>query len=120
LKKNRASIPNALDKVMSMRGVTFDWKDTTKYLGFEPEHQHDVGVIAQEIQSVLPEAVRFAPFDVNQDGTSKSGENYLTVQYEKLTALLIEAVKEQQHTITTHEIRLASLEKQLSMLMGKI
>ena len=94
LKKNIASITNALDKVMSMRGVTFDWKDTTKYLGFEPEHQHDVGVIAQEVQSVLPEAVRFAPFDVNQDGTSKSGENYLTVQYEKLTALLIEAVKD--------------------------
>ena len=45
--------------------------------------------------NVLPEAVRLAPFD-NDKGVSKSGENFLTVKYEKIVPLLIEAIKEQQ------------------------
>ena len=96
LKQNIVSIDNALDKVNKIRGVTFDWKDAAITAGFTPTQMHDVGVIAQEIDAVLPEAVRFAPFDrdVVDPTKSKSGENYLTVQYEKLTALLIEAVKE--------------------------
>ena len=93
LKTNVKRITDALAKVEKINGVTFDWKPNNKH-GFNPSHTHDVGVIAQEINEVLPEAVRLAPFDRNSDNTSKSGENYLTVQYEKLTALLIEAVKE--------------------------
>jgi hypothetical protein len=61
-----------------------------------------VGVIAQEIKEVLPEAVKFAPFDREmKDGkeVSKSGEEYLTVQYEKLVPLLIEAIKELQERV---------------------
>ena len=48
--------------------------------------------------SVIPEAVKPAPFD-NIDGVSKSGENYLTVQYEKIVPLLIECIKDQQSMI---------------------
>ena len=105
LKENVTPIANALEKVMSIRGVMFDWKDDTDKLGFTPAYKHDVGVIAQEIQAVLPEAIRPAPFDYDKDSESKSksGEKYLTVQYEKLTALLIEAVKEL-------EVRVAKLE----------
>ena len=55
---------------------------------------------------MLPEAVRPAPFDIDGDGNSKSGENYLTVQYEKLTALLIEAVKELKSEVDTLKARL--------------
>ena len=55
-----------------------------------------MGVIAQEIQEVLPEAVAFAPFDRDENDNSKSGENYLTVRYEKIVPLLIEAIKELQ------------------------
>ena len=53
------------------------------------------------VQSVLPEAVFLAGFDVdsNDDNKSKSGQNYLTIQYEKLVPLLIEGMKEQQCTI---------------------
>jgi len=86
----------------------FDW-DVTKAepLGFNPAYVHDVGVIAQEIEAVLPEAVRPAPFDRAADGTvSLSGEHYLTVQYEKLTALLIEAVKELKAEVDTLKSRL--------------
>jgi ribosomal protein S10 len=53
-----------------------------------------VGLFADEVESVLPEAVKNAPFDRDENGNSKSGENYKTVQYERLIPLLIEAIKE--------------------------
>ena len=51
-------------------------------------------MLAQQIQEVLPDVVKFAPFDRDENGNSISGENYLTVQYEKIVPLLIEAIKE--------------------------
>jgi hypothetical protein len=93
LKENVINIPNALDKIKQINGVYFDWKDKTKELGFFPSQKNDVGVIAQEIQSILPEVVTLAPFDYEL-GKSKSGENYLTVKYDKLAPLFIEAIKE--------------------------
>jgi hypothetical protein len=69
--------------------------------GFGKEKQ--VGVIAQEVQQVLPEAVKSAPFDImlfEDSQISRSGENYKTVQYEKLVPLLIEAIKELNNEIT--------------------
>jgi trimeric autotransporter adhesin len=111
LKDNITLIPNALEKVMSIRGVTFDWNDTSFYAGFHPKIRHnDAGVIAQEIQAVLPQAVDYAPFDRDDEGNSRSGENYLTVKYEKIVPLLIEAIKEQQSTIASLEARINSLE----------
>jgi len=61
-----------------------------------------VGVFADELEAILPEAVKLAPFDTeyvedengNRVEKSKSGENFRTVQYEKIVPLLIEAVKE--------------------------
>jgi hypothetical protein len=46
------------------------------------------------VQAVLPQAIDFAPFDRDDNQQSKSGENYLTVQYEKIVPLLIESIKE--------------------------
>ena len=59
-------------------------------------NQRMVGLIAQEVQEVLPEAVRNAPFDTDEVRgiESLSGENYLTIQYEKVVPLLVEAIKE--------------------------
>ena len=109
LKENFAPIENALDKVKSLNGLYFDWKPVIDELGFEPDNKtRDAGVIAQEVQKVLPQAVAYAPFDtryeVNDDTGemerhSISGENYLTVKYEKMVPLLIEAIKEQQNEI---------------------
>ena len=53
-----------------------------------------VGVFAQDVEKVQQEAVELAPFDNDSDDNSISGENYLTVQYEKLVPLLIESIKE--------------------------
>jgi hypothetical protein len=105
LKDNIVPITDAMRKVNSITGVTFDWKPMVKDLGFTPNKWHDAGVIAQEINAVLPEAVEIAPFDWDftaENGTqSKSGKMYLTVKYEKIVPLLIEAIKEQQIQINT-------------------
>lgn len=114
LKENIKNIPDALNKVLRLNGVTFSWMDKTKDIGFCVPKKDDIGVIAQEVQDVLPEAVKFAPFDRDEKGNSRSGENYLTVQYEKLTALLIEAVKDQQKMIDDLRDRLSALESQIA------
>jgi hypothetical protein len=101
LKENIVNIGDALSKVLSLNGVTFDWKETVKDLGFKPDNMHEAGVLAQEVQEVLPEAVEIAPFDYDwhMPNKSKSGQQYLTVKYERLVPLLIEAIKEQQQQI---------------------
>jgi Chaperone of endosialidase len=112
LKLEVEPITDPIGKVMAINGVTFKWDvDKAEPMGFKPHDGRDVGVIAQEVQAVLPEAVRPAPFDSTAQGQSRSGENYLTVQYEKLTALLIEAVKAQQAQIELLEARITTLEQ---------
>ena len=97
LKENIAPIENALAKVNAISGVTYNGNDLVAEYGYDDRSQQ-VGVLAQEVQKVLPEAVKHAPFDIATDADgveySKSGETYLTVQYEKLVPLLVEAIKE--------------------------
>ena len=66
----------------------------------------EVGVLAQDVLRGLPQAVAAAPFDTDSEGQSISGQNYMTVRYEKLVPLLIEAIKEL-------EDRVEYLEKQI-------
>jgi hypothetical protein len=89
LKENILPILNALDKVKQIQGVTFDWIPLTKEQRkiLHGNEGHDIGVIAQEIEAVLPELVT----------TRDNG--YKAVKYEKIVALLIEAIKEQQGEI---------------------
>jgi hypothetical protein len=82
LKDNVQTIDNALAKVQALRGVSFDWN-----LGHR-KGQHDIGVIAQEVQQVVPEVVREKTMNL------VDGNDYLTVDYDKLVGVLIEAVKE--------------------------
>lgn len=97
LKTDILPIPHALDRVQELRGVTYRANDVAQSYGFSADRLQ-VGVLAQDVARLLPEAVFPAPFDIgqNEDGTefSKSGNNYLTVQYEKIVPLLIEAIKE--------------------------
>ena len=83
LKTNIQPLENALDKVLQLSGFTYTFNETAGSLGFNTEETH-VGVSAQQVQAVLPEAVKPAPV---------SGD-YITVQYEKIVPLLIEAIKE--------------------------
>ncbi len=81
LKTNIVPIADALDKVEALNGVTFDPNEDALALGVDDRHQ--MGVIAQEVEAVAPELVCDSAF-----------KGYKTVRYDKLTALLIEAVKE--------------------------
>lgn len=118
LKRNITPIASALDKIMSIGGYTFDWdmEETAKW-GFVPDHEHEHGVIAQEIQTVVPDAVAPAPFDVSMtdQNASKSGQDYLTVRYEKLVPLLIAAIKEQQEYIVAMEKKLQNIQNHLGV-----
>jgi hypothetical protein len=87
--KNRIDkIGNALEKVNQLNGYYFFENDLAKSLGYNND-KLQVGVSAQEVQAVLPEVVAPAPVD----------DKYLTVRYEKLIPLLIEAIKEQDVVI---------------------
>ena len=120
LKTNITNIDNALDKVLKLNGVHFDWADDIHERGFHGAKPGEkaVGVIAQEVEAVLPELVAPAPFDVLKDQEtgehigSKSGEDYKTVKYEKLTALLIEAVKELSAKVDLQQEEIDRLKRQ--------
>jgi hypothetical protein len=99
LKTNVTIIENAIDKIKQLSGFTYNWNLLANELGGFDTTIKEIGVAAQSVKEVVPEAVFPAPFDngfnpATQSYYSKSGENYLTVQYEKLVPLLIEGIKE--------------------------
>jgi hypothetical protein len=94
LKTNINTIPDALSKVLKLRGVNFEWKDSSNI-----ETGRRIGFIAQEVVTVLPEVV------------SKSDDTYL-MQYGPVAAVLVEAVKEQQRIIIDQQ-------KVINELLGK-
>jgi hypothetical protein len=99
LKDIKGKITNAIEKVTQLNGYYYVENELAEQYGYENKKEQ-VGVGAQEVERVLPHVVTPAPFDIakNEEGVeySKSGENYLTVRYERLIPLLIEAIKEQQ------------------------
>ena len=107
LKTNVKPIEDAVSKIKQISGVTYDWVDNiTDEYGFYPTTMHEAGVLAQEIQKVLPEAVMTAP--MNAPYTEKTGEdhNFLTVKYERIVPLLIEAIKELSNKVEELENKL--------------
>jgi len=112
LKDNVKIIDNPIDKILSLHGITYTPNAVAAKFGYD-QGKKLVGVFADEVEAVLPEAVRPAPFDTDTNGTSISGDNYKTVQYEKLVPLLIEAVKAQQKLIEKLEKDLQTLKQAL-------
>ena len=88
LKENITIIENALDKVVGLRGVEFDYKETG---------EHSIGLIAQEVEEVLPDLVY------------ESEDGIKSVAYQNIVAVLIEAVKEQQIQINALRTEIRSL-----------
>ena len=89
LKDNIVPVNDGLDRVLTLGGYEFDWNEKSNKEG------HDVGLIAQEIQEVLPEAV------IERDN------GYLAVDYHKVIPLLIESIKDLN-------VKVINLEKKLS------
>ena len=95
-KQNITPLTGSLDKITQLNGVSFSWK-TNEY----PEHKFidgtQVGLIAQEVEEVIPELVR-----TNDDG-------YKGISYEKLVPYLVEGMKEQQKMIEKLQEEIAEL-----------
>lgn len=86
LKDNIKTIDSALEKVEKLRGVEYDWNATSR------KGQHDMGVIAQEIEEVFPFLVREKELQTGE--FADNPQTFKTVDYEKLVGVLIESVKE--------------------------
>ena len=99
-KKNIRPVENALDKVKSLSGVYFNW-DQEAFPTKEFSDKTELGFIAQEVEKVLPEVVT----------KDKTSEEYRSVKYDKIVALLVEAIKEQQKQIDSLTIKVNKLNK---------
>ncbi|MDD2279662.1 MAG: tail fiber domain-containing protein, partial [Bacteroidales bacterium] len=118
LKQNIKPIANAVQKIMQLNGVYFEWKPTTRFSapdkdgkysdGEEVSKETQVGVIAQEVEKVFPEIVL----------TDERGIK--SVDYTKLTPLLIQAIKEQQQTITNQNEVIEVLKSQNEQIMQRL
>jgi hypothetical protein len=102
LKTNIKNIDSPLEKISKINGVYFNWNEKAKELADKDTEIREIGFIAQEVNEILPEIVKPAPFDIEMDESiadkvvykSKTGEDYLTIQYEKIVPLLVECIKE--------------------------
>jgi hypothetical protein len=108
LKENIVVISDPIEKIKQLRGVTYDWKDSALNLGFKTQRQYnEIGLIAQELEKVIPQAVTRAPFDntdnpkIYVSGNRIDGETdpYKTIKMDKVVPLLIEGIKDQQKQI---------------------
>jgi hypothetical protein len=93
-KTNIHTVTNALDKVKSLRGVYFNWNQKA-FPEKEFGSQDELGFIAQEVEKVVPEIVT----------KDKTKDEYRSVKYDKLVALLVEAIKEQQKQIDSLKLK---------------
>jgi hypothetical protein len=112
LKENIVPLENSLEKILSLRGVSFDWRKK-EYPSMNFDRLHDIGVIAQEVETVFPEAV------------TNGSDGFKTVAYAKLVAPLIQSTKELyglcqasqsqmdrlDQSIKDHDRRISSLEE---------
>lgn len=106
LKQDITPIDNALEKVSALRGVTFKWR-TKEFPDRGLAEGTKVGLIAQEVEKVLPELV------------STDHEGYKSVEYANMVAVLIEAIKEQQAQIKAQQTQIAELQSRIKAIESK-
>ena len=99
-KENIEVIDNAIDKVNQLKGVTFNYKKDGKV---------GTGLIAQDLEKVLPEAVYTAKA-LGDHLKDEKQEEYLAINYGNTVGLLVEAIKEQQEQIETLTAKIKELE----------
>ena len=99
-KTNIRPVTNALDKVKALQGVYFNWNQKA-FPEKEFGSQDELGFIAQEVEKIVPEIVV----------KDKTKEEYRSVKYDKVVALLVEAIKEQQKQIHSLQLKVKQLAK---------
>ncbi len=100
-KKNIELIADPLDKITKLSGYYFSWKNS-------PNQDRQIGVIAQQVETVLPEIV------------STDVQGYKSVDYDKLSALFIEGFKEHQHIIKEQQSQIDLLKEEIGQLKERI
>ena len=122
LKQKVGSIRNALTSVCLLDGFIYRGNALAVEHGMT-DTSEQVGLSAQQLQRVMPQAVAPAPFDVGfrEDGTrySISGENYLTAKYERVVPLLVEAIKDLKVMVDDVKSENLALRKLLEEYMGR-
>ena len=108
LKKNIEPLTNGLDKILKLNPVTFDW-DEEIVPDLAKKYPHMVGLIAQEVEEVVPQVVYKTTVNSVKDGKEK-GRVYKRVLYENLVAHLIDGMKDQQKQIEELKQRISKLE----------
>jgi hypothetical protein len=103
LKENIQTATGSLDKVMRLRGVTYNWKDKEK-MG----SQTDYGMIAQEVFAVTPEL------------TATSADGIMGVKYTNMMGLVVNAIQEQQTQISTHGLQITNQTSNISELQTAV
>jgi hypothetical protein len=113
LKTRLSNIKDPLEMIDKLSGFYYVPNELAHLNGITNTNQ-EVGLSAQDVQKVLPEIVKIAPFDLITDGNgnkvSKSGENFLTMSYERLAPVFVEAIKELKTEITVLKRRVEFLE----------
>jgi hypothetical protein len=103
LKKNITPLSNSLSNILALNGVNFDWRrDEFPQMGLSDTRQ--IGLIAQDVEKVLPLLVNEGP------------NGYLSVDYSKIAPVLVEAVKEQQKIIESQKSELDALKTELAQI----
>ncbi|MDF1572626.1 MAG: tail fiber domain-containing protein [Bacteroidales bacterium] len=102
-KKNIESLQEALDVITSLEGVTYKW-DRDRFPERNFDDQKHLGFIAQEVESVMPELV------------STDSRGYKSVNYQKVSTLLVEAMKEQQQQISERDEKISEMDERIRKL----
>ena len=104
LKEGIETLKNALERILKLEPVEYDWNENLKVdypILKERGKLHSIGLIAQEVREYFPEVVR-----IMNDG-------YYALDYEKLNAVLVEAIKEQQLFIDYINKEIENLEQKI-------
>ncbi len=99
LKKDIKPLTHALDSILQLEGKSYRWKEGATFA-----NKKDIGLIAQEVEIIFPELV------------AENEQGYKGIAYSKLTAVLVEAMKEQQGQMTAQQEQIAALEKENTQL----
>ena len=122
LKIFTSNITDSLKIINNLNGYYYEPNEKALEYGFKKEKL--IGLNAQEVNKYIPEIIKIAPFDriknSEGDNISKSGENYLTICYERMSAVFVEAIKELTNEIKELKNENIIIKKELELLKSSI
>ena len=114
VKDNVKNIPYGLKEVMALRPVQYDHHSSSfdaDGLKVKDDYSHEIGFIAQEVYNIVSEIV---------DKPSDESNDLWSMDYEKLTPVLVKAIQEQQKQISNYELRMGNYESEIESLKAQV